>query len=241
MKNNSPIIGIVSDTARRRNRPINFVYKEYAAFVKKSGGVPVILPYIDNKDVGRIVSKLDGIIIAGGDDIDPKYYGEKPKFVKWLSPDERTEFEYELIRQAMRQRKPALGICYGCQIINVAFGGSLYQDIKKQTKSVVKHKNLRSEDVYHKIEISGRSILTEVLGKEIPVNSYHHQAVRRLGKGLLASAKSEDGLVEAVERRNGSFILGVQWHPECDYDNQMVSLELGKFFINICKKIKYPS
>lgn len=171
-----------------------------------------------NVAVRDYVNALDGLLLQGGNDIAPETYGEKPLNPAWAGDPYRDRYELELFREFVRQGKPVFGVCRGCQLINVAFGGTLYQDIELQLGSDVVH---RDETQYDNVIHSTRILEGTWLASMYPglsvvrTNSIHHQAVKDLGKGLVIEARSEpDGIVEAVRWEGESFVLGVQWHPE---------------------------
>ncbi|MDF1810707.1 MAG: gamma-glutamyl-gamma-aminobutyrate hydrolase family protein [Verrucomicrobiales bacterium] len=197
-----PVIGIPHTTQA-----------DYAEAVTKAGGIPVILPY-DNEKIPEHLTKLDGILFPGGADVPPTLYGEEEihPTVKTVS-DERLEFEYDLAKLWLKETdKPYLGICLGCQMLNVVQGGSLIQDIPSEFGA--------DHRVDHDVEIVTGSKIYSIFGKEVlSVNSRHHQAVRNLGEGLKVAAKSPDGIIEAIELMSDRFVVGVQWHPEKLKDN----------------------
>lgn len=189
----------------------------YAESIRDAGGVPVVLPVIaDEKLIGRYARILDGLVLSGGDDLPPAAYGEKShRLTKTISP-KRHAFEDALVKAWLKTRKPLLGICRGCQQVNVSCGGTLVQDIRSQVGTKVIHQDRsRPGDVAHTIRIEHGSRLAEMFpGGNIRVNSNHHQAARDVGKGLKVTARSADGLIEAIEFTDGRFGLLVQWHPE---------------------------
>jgi putative glutamine amidotransferase len=186
----------------------------YAVAVAENGGVPVVLPTIDNEQVlQKYLEVLDGLVLIGGDDIPPEAYGEKPHETVQPLTKERYESERKLIARWLAGGKPVLGVCLGMQFTNVVSGGSLIQDIPAQVGATVNHR------AYHSVQIDPSSQLAHVLGtREASVFSSHHQAVKALGKNLKVVARSEDGVIEALERTDGKFGLFVQWHPEAMTD-----------------------
>lgn len=224
-----PKIAITAGTEELRNRPQTTLPASYAKAIEDAGGIPIILPIINQKtNIASLAQLADGFLFTGGDDIHPRYYGEEPLSDLILSPDERTDFEIALLIEVMRLRKALLGICLGAQLINVALGGNLYQDIAAQIPSSLNH---RSGSV-HKISIKEGTLVYRILGevKEIYVVSAHHQAVKSVGNGLVVSALSPDDVAEAVEIIDYPFLLGVQWHPERELDNEY-SKKLFKAFV----------
>ncbi|MBI4698350.1 MAG: gamma-glutamyl-gamma-aminobutyrate hydrolase family protein [Nitrospirae bacterium] len=205
---NKPIIGITGDIVDE----IYSVKISYARAMEKAGGCPVFLPPVSSKDaIKNIAGKIDALLISGGGDIHPRYYGQKKKTALKLISDERFYFERKLLEEILALNKPVLGICYGMQFLNVFFGGTLYQDL-----NLIKTRDMKIDhNAEHKIRFYNQSKLYYILCKEgITVNSHHHQVINVIGKGLEASAHSVDGVIEAIELRDYPFLVGVQWHPE---------------------------
>ncbi|TAN43673.1 MAG: gamma-glutamyl-gamma-aminobutyrate hydrolase family protein [Nitrospirae bacterium] len=179
----------------------------YISAVEGHGGIPVILP--PQKDASGTSEKIDGLLISGGSDILPEYYGEKisvPSECLKSAKKERTDFELALLIECTRRKMPVLSICYGMQLLNIAFGGSIHQDIKHNLPDALDHRSGT-----HKINIH------PVLGfkeQTATVNSSHHQAIKTVGAGLEVFAASEDGIVEGIIKKDYNFMVGVQWHPE---------------------------
>ncbi len=190
---------------------------DYVRRLMEAGATPMILPSVPEL-ADEIANEIDALLLSGGEDVNPLIYGEPPSHnIRSLDPI-RDEFEVKLIRRITAARKPILAICRGIQILNVSLGGTLIQDISSQVKGSIKHdwdrKSYPPWTPVHKVFIEEGSLLHRIVDRTVlEVNSYHHQAVLRPGEGLKTSAKSEDGIIEAVEREKG-FILGVQWHPE---------------------------
>ena len=195
----------------------------YTDAVRKAGGVPLLLPATNDKDIiMSYLDRVDGVLLVGGPDLHPKIYGDEEKLATVVTPPKlRQEFDLALARAAMSKNIPLMGVCMGCQVINVAAGGTLYQDILEQVEGAsVRH--YRKIDPYyplHTVKISPDSLLYQIIGKqELEVNSAHHQSVLEPGKGLRATAFSEDGVVECIEAEDERFVLGIQWHPEAIQD-----------------------
>lgn len=209
-----PIIAITAKTEELRGRPQTTIPDAYAKAVEEAGGIPLIIPILGKREnIASIARIAQGFIFSGGDDIHPRYYGEKPLLNLELSPDERTDFEIALFKEVTGLQKPILGICLGTQLINVALGGSLYQDIPAQVHTAINHRST------HNVTISEGTLLHRILAGTIQVMSAHHQSIKILGKGLTASAFSSDGVIEAIEMTDYPFLVGVQWHPEREPDN----------------------
>jgi len=189
----------------------------YARAIEEAGGTAVILPVTD--DVALVVEYvrvLDGLVLSGGDDVPPEAYGEKPlEQTKTLSPL-RHRFEKALVEAWLPTGKPILGICRGAQEINVVRGGTLVQDLPTQVGTAVIHRLPKGQgDASHPLAVAPGTTLHALLGSDrVEVNSNHHQAVKKAGKGLRVAARSPDGVIEALEFTGGRFGLLVQWHPE---------------------------
>lgn len=195
-----PVIGItadIKDNCFKLNR-------DYAEAVEKAGACPVLLA--PSRNAADIALRIDGILVSGGSDLHPSYYTEDINYEVKIVERDRSDFEFAVIHAIIKLKKPALGICYGMQLINVAFGGSLYQDIKQQVPAAIEHR-----EGYHTIKVSDNKLIGR---GEFKVNSSHHQAVKVIGEGLNAIAFSPDGIIEAISSWDNPFILGVQWHPE---------------------------
>lgn len=220
----TPIIGISGYVDGSHNVGNN----TYINAVRMAGGVPVIIPVTtDDAQIAAIVDNIDGLIMTGGEDFDPlKWYDEEPLRANGEIAPQRDEFDVKLVRAAVAKGIPVLGICRGEQLLSVAFGGSLYQDIPSQVaSSYVKHYQSSTPGYYgtHTINIEKGSLLAKLLNRETAVvNSFHHQAIKDVPKGFTVIAKSVDGIIEAVERTaplkgyqdGGAAIFGVQFHPE---------------------------
>ena len=205
--------------------------QRYVQVLTAAGGVPWVIPLLegDEPTLRAIYERLDGLFLPGGVDVDPAAYGEtRGPHCGPIDPA-RDWAELRLVRWALADAKPVLAVCRGVQLLNVAFGGTLYQDVRDQHPGAIKHDNFptdgrRRDDLAHPVRLAAGSRLAQLLEAEVlPVNSMHHQGIARLAPGLVAVATSADGLVEGVETANGHFVLGVQWHPEdlVDVDPRM--------------------
>lgn len=192
-----------------------YVNNNYIEAVSDAGGIPVILPIISDKDMikGQI-ENVDGLVISGGYDVNPITYGEEPVQKLGFIYPERDQYDIELIKEAVKLGKPILGICRGLQILNVAFGGTLYQDLSLIDGCYINHSQSSKPDVTaHTVEIFNGTRLFNILGEKVITNSFHHQAIKDLASGLKVSARAKDGIIEGIEAEKG-FVIGVQWHPE---------------------------
>ncbi len=234
-----PIIGITCSLREKGSSAIHELPDRYVQGVWRAGGVPVLLPAFDPDGVTELARGLDGLIISGGRDIPPDFYGEEPHPA--TDTDEgmrrRVLFEIALVKAMVKANKPTLGICYGCQLLNVAFGGTLYQDIPSQLNTPVIHKLPdRLGFAEHFVQMDADSRLACLLASTcFFVKSSHHQAVRVVGEGLRVFATAPDGVVEGLEAKDGSFVIGVQWHPEEQLDDE-ISRRLFESFVKACSR-----
>lgn len=215
-ENMQPIIGITPSINSEENTyALNVAHSEV---IERLGGIPFILPYIKReRDFQKIANYIDALYVTGGEDINPHYFNEEPHPALGQINPQRDLFERNLIRSILAMNKPILGICRGCQMLNVALGGSMYQDLAQQKLThLIQHKQRRPMHyVSHFITLDEQSLLYRIIGKRtIKVNSFHHQANRILGEHILVSATSSDGVIEAIESKKHPFVIGVQWHPE---------------------------
>ncbi|PKK92039.1 MAG: gamma-glutamyl-gamma-aminobutyrate hydrolase [Candidatus Wallbacteria bacterium HGW-Wallbacteria-1] len=225
-----PLIGVnmyyrepVGDWRRGQS----FLRDEYSDAIRGAGGIPVLFPPCDDREEMRCwIDAMDGILLVGGEDVDPRRYGQSARPETEILPEVRERSDFALARLLLDDfpLKPVLGICGGMQLINVVLGGTLIQHIPAQIESPLIHRaeDDRKQWAVHLIEILPDSRLFAIADKGLPVsgnfetNSFHHQCLDRLGRGLKVSALSSDGVVEAVESDDSirGFLLGVQWHPE---------------------------
>lgn len=232
-----PLIGILPlyDSIKKSI----WMYPGYPEGITEAGGIPVILSILNcDEDIEAIADRLDGFVFSGGQDVDPRYYGEALlKYSNEIYPP-RDQLELRLLRAVMDRDKPIFGVCRGLQLINVALGGTLYQDINKQVKRDLPIQHFQQNNYeypIHEVNIETNSRLYEIIGTEtIRVNSMHHQAIARLAPQLIAAAASGDGLVEAVEIRNLTFGLAVQWHPEFLWQQDENTLKIIQAFVDAC-------
>jgi putative glutamine amidotransferase len=222
----------------------------YPMALKAAGGLPWLLPCLPEKTfVAEAVRRCDGVLLTGGDDIDPNLYtadlpARVARTVHRESP-ERDAFELQLIEEVFRQRKPLLCICRGHQILNVALGGTLYADIKLQIPQAQNHcRTDKKSQVVHDVRCAAGSLMAGIAGNDrLGVNSTHHQAVARIAKVLRATAVSDDGIIEGLElapdaRGLMPFLLSVQFHPERLFGQHAEHLNLFRRFIRACRQIR---
>lgn len=230
---------IIMGEANSAGMPRSYVNEDYVISVEQAGAVPVILPVVKEHEIlEEQLEGLDGLILSGGTDIDPAFYGEQPTPQCGYIKPEVDAYSISLAKAAVEKKIPVLGICKGNQVINVAFGGSLYQDIPSSFQSPYQHSQL-AERRYptHYITTRKDSFLYEVLGERPRVNSFHHQSVKDVAEGFFISAKADDGVVEGIQKSEGSFVCGVQFHPEMMASHQNPDMmRLFEAFVRKCEE-----
>jgi putative glutamine amidotransferase len=217
-----PLIGV--PTGREKSQrffglPLYIMNQTYVRTLEMLGALPVLIPLqMSDATLRGIFERLDGLLLPGGEDVDPSYYGAERHPQLGPTDRERDRTELLLTEWALEIGMPVLGVCRGAQVLNVACGGTLYQDLTSERPDLQKHDyfppNFERFRVSHRVEIEQGSLLARALGEVHEVNSMHHQGIDRVGVGLRPVAVAEDGLVEAVEMPGLPYVLGVQWHPE---------------------------
>lgn len=226
MGSERPIVGIATQSleAVPGKLPACWIMgQRYVRVLSDAGAVPWLIPLLhgDDATLRLIYDRLDAVFLTGGVDVDPQHYGE-PRHERCDRSDPARDWaEIQLVRWALADHKPILGVCRGIQIVNVACGGSLYQHLADQLPDGIKHDwfptptNPSRDYLAHPIRIDAATRLHQVLGDaEVQVNSMHHQGIKRLADGLKASAFAPDGLIEGLESADGRYLIAVQWHPE---------------------------
>ncbi len=208
---------------------------DYLDALRESGGIPLVLPlHVDGKDALEILGRCDGLLITGGHDVSPAMYGQEKKPACGPLCQARDALETVLYTQAVAWDMPVLGICRGMQTMNVLEGGTLYQDLPTEKPSKVPHRvDQPSGPIMHYVNL--QSALQELLGiGRLGVNSFHHQAVCRLGENLEVMALADDGIIEAVRHKDKKFVWAVQWHPERSFCKDENSRKLFEAFLQAC-------
>lgn len=239
------VIGIAAWRDQYKRKLVHEINENFARGVSHAGGLPLILPMADDPArEERTLDAVDGLILIGGADIFPFYYGQEMHEKIPNVDKERDRSEMRLFRRAMERGIPVFGICRGMQIANVALGGTLVQDIPTEVPGALIHSSpVRSSGAdhrgfrinYHNIFVEKDSRLHSVVGDRLVVNSFHHQCIRELGKGLKVAARSADGIVEAVESVEGTLFFGVQFHPEFTQHNELFS-KMFEYFVREVEK-----
>jgi putative glutamine amidotransferase len=217
-----PLIGVTMSTtpdgAAGKNPPRAWLNNAYFRAVVNAGGIPVLLPpHLDARALDALWPRLGGILLTGGGDVDPARFGEARHPTVADVSEARDRLEIEVTERATRDRRPLLAICRGVQVLNVALGGSLHQDIASDIGTTIAHAQTAPRDQpTHPVKVMGEGTrLGATLGApEVEVNSMHHQALKRLGRGLREVAWAPDGIIEGIEIPGDALVVGVQWHPE---------------------------
>ena len=230
-----PIIGITPEIAEDGKVSLNYAYTHA---VETAGGIPLVLPCTEDEALLQELATLcHGFVFSGGEDIEPARYGEEKLPQCGEQALRRDAFDFAMFEKALATGKPILGICRGSQLINVALGGTLWQDLPSQQPSEICHVQKEGQfDHSHDVNILPDTPLAAIVGKNrLTINSFHHQAAKVLGKGLQVMATADDGIVEATYLPEHPFLLALQWHPErlCDIDAD--ARALFRCFIDNCK------
>lgn len=232
-----PLIGVLPLTINSNDNKWDslWMYPGYLNGIVAAGGIPVVLPLLDNtKDIAQLVDSCDGLLFPGGQDIDPSLYNEETNEHCEATYPPKDTMEAAAFKEAYRRDKPIFGVCRGLQLFNVMMGGSLYQNIQTQyPNTAIKH--LQETDFAyptHTIDIVPDSFLAEIAGTHtVRVNTRHHQAVKDIGEHILVTARAKDGIVEGIELTELTFGHAIQWHPEFLWDKRPLELNLFKAFV----------
>ena len=231
----NPIIGLLGIVDDEKDTKIK---STYVNAIEKSGGVPILLPYVKaHESIGAFADICDGFLFSGGVDINPEYYGETINNEGVEIQAYRDELEFKVFNAILPTKKPIMAICRGSQFINVALGGTLYQDIPSQIKTDILHRQSESRDKpSHTVSIKEGTPLSSLLKCDsITVNSFHHQAIKKLASGLGVMASSNDGIIEAVYSYSEPYIRAYQWHPELLFETDDASRSVFMDFIYACR------
>jgi len=235
---NQPKIGITMDYQEEKTYskyPWYALRKNYATSIYKQGAIPVAL-IPDISLLEEYISMIDGLLITGGDfDVSPSLYGEEITSQAVSENTQRTDFEFLIIKKALQKDMPILGICGGQQILNVVLGGTLVQHISDSYDSPINHEQINPRnEVSHEVDIAQNTLLKDIVKEtRIFVNSAHHQAVKKVGKGVVKNAIATDNVVEGIEATNYKFCLGIQWHPE--FLITQADSKIMNAFVKACK------
>jgi len=240
-----PVIGITGHTeqsARPLNLPLFAIAPTYVQAVELGGGAPVVIPpHLEETRLRAILEHLDGLLLSGGGDILPALFGEQDSGLLWFVDERRDRAELALARWALAEKLPLLAICRGIQVLNVATGGTLVQDIPTQVPDALSHSIIAGRpksSVAHTVEVAAGSRLAALVGAgELGVNSAHHQAVKDVGTGLVVTARAPDGIIEGLEIPDHPFCVGVQWHPEAMVESHPVMRRLFEGLIEAAQTI----
>lgn len=238
MYNGKPVIGLTGSYKPDLETPQHFLNQSYFEVIRHFGGIPILIPvFAQKEELEFLLNQCDGLLLTGGNDMDPALFGERVLNDTVVIAAERDEAEYHVLDFAVQRNLPIFGICRGVQVMNVYFGGTLYQDIPVQIPSDVAH---RMEKPFHRTchscFVAPDTPLHKLTGVcEFGVNSHHHQAVKDLAPGFISMGRSEDGIIEAICDPSKPFCWGVQWHPERIWDIEISSARLFEAFITACK------
>ncbi|MGL5085377.1 MAG: gamma-glutamyl-gamma-aminobutyrate hydrolase family protein [Clostridium sp.] len=237
-----PVIGIAGNLHYESNPtligvPYDFNNNNYSKCIVKAGGIPIYLPVVDDISIidGQL-SLIDGLLLPGGDDINPLFYNNLPKPLQGHSFEAVDTFQIYLIKEALKLQLPILGICRGLQTLNVAAGGTLYQDVSYANPNHINHiQNSFLANHSHPIQLVPKSIVYNILGCNYVVNSSHHQCVKDVAPLFFVTATAPDGIIEGIEMKSRNFVIGVQWHPEMLSLDDETMFNLFRRFIDSCK------
>ncbi|MCM3760964.1 gamma-glutamyl-gamma-aminobutyrate hydrolase family protein [Alkalihalobacillus oceani] len=233
-----PIIGISSSVIDHNAIPSVHVHQKYIEAVSEAGGIPLVIPLGSKEKIEAWVSICDGLILNGGEDVDPRSYGAQPDPALRKTKAARDETEIQLVKEAVKKKKPVFGICRGIAMMNAALGGTVLQDIETLHDQPINHyQKAARPEATHDVLIERNSRLYEYLKKEqVRVNSMHHQAIGKLAPTLKKVGQAKDGIIEAVQETEEapSYLLGVQWHPEEMAKDDRLMKSLFEHFIEAC-------
>ncbi|MBA3723003.1 MAG: gamma-glutamyl-gamma-aminobutyrate hydrolase family protein [Parachlamydiaceae bacterium] len=247
MGNKKPIIGILANIEIIDKDPFfgqerSSLNQNYIKAVIMAGGTPIMLPVVQDKTlIQSQMDLIDGLLLTGGYDVHPNLYGEEPHTDIGYVRLDRDHYEIEALKIAHEQHKPIFGICRGLQLMNVAFGGSLYQDLRHSNSPVrIQHSQQAPMHVaWHCVDVLPSTQLFKIVGQEtLGTNSFHHQSINKLAPGFIVNAKAKDGIIEGIEKKDHPFFMAVQWHPERMLDHDVNMLKLFQIFVSKAKDFK---
>lgn len=232
----APLIGI---TTYGRNKLNHFtIPAEHIYAVRQAGGIPIAIPPGEPRP-DTLLNMIDGVIFCGGGDIDPKLYNGTHHHAIYMVDEERDTSELDMVKRIIESGKPSFAICRGIHIINVALGGTLYEDLPDMVGHKIQHRLPPREPVAHSVTIIPDTQLMRILNKtEISPMSWHHQGIKNLAPGLIVSAKAPDHVIEGIEMPHHPWLIGVQWHPELTAETDAKQQELYNAFVNAAKIMK---
>jgi putative glutamine amidotransferase len=243
-----PVIGVTPDfNAGDRpdmggHEPTYFLRARYIRAIEELGGIPLILPLVaDTASRRRLLEQLDGVLLTGsGPDLPPRLYGERQRYKFPVVSERRASFELDVVHRARQRDLPLLAICGGMQTMNVACGGSLFQDIPSQVPGALPHRQAaKAIHVSHAVKVTPGSLLYRIVDRAIlMVNSSHHQSVKTVAPPLIPSAAAPDGIVEAIESPTQRFFLGIQWHPEFLFERHSLHQRLFTAFLRAARRTR---
>lgn len=238
MQDKKPIIALTPYHNIEKDEP--YMRPAYLKAIRSAGGIPVILPLeLEEDDLRQVLSHVDGVLFTGGPDVHPFYFGEETQRFCGNVSAKRDALELALLKLAMEMKKPILGICRGVQLLNIGLGGDIYQDIPSQFEEdfpIAHSQPFGFEIPSHTVTVEDGTLLAAIAQKAvIRVNSMHHQAVRTVAPGLVASGFAPGGLVEAIEMPGYPFLLGVQWHPEYLWEADGADRRLWEWFVGAAR------
>lgn len=246
-----PVIALVADviadsSVHTTPNTVDISPTMFKDTILEAGGLPITIPYPTDprlipETIQAYLPLFDGLILPGGPDVDPTRYGEEPLPQLQATNPPLDAFELSLIKATYAAGKPMFGLCRGSHILNVAFGGTLYQDLASQNPAALRHLQATSgEYPTHHVSLMAKSRLARLIGDTAYVNSRHHQASRTLGAGLRLAAKAYDGTIEAFESEDNDLVLGIQWHPENLWQDAPVQLAIYRDFIQRAAAHRQP-
>lgn len=234
------LIGVVPSWVEEKKITVN---QDYVESVLRAGGTPVLFPVTDDREqISTLLARVDGLLLTGGQDVNPAEYGEQRMPCCGDFSACRDAMEIPLCREALTRRMPVLAICRGMQLLSCVLGGTLYQDLASQFGTQLSHPRFDMPgDPVHEVDVKPDTLLSSVVGEgTLRVNSRHHQGIKALGKNLRISATAPDGLIESIELPDHPFVLGVQWHPESLSDRYPDHQRLFDAFIHACADHRQP-